>query len=386
MAKHFYGDLKLGILGGGQLGRMLIQAAIDFNIHIRVLDPDPQAPCNALAQEFVQGSLTDYDTVLNFGKDADLITIEIENVNVQALKALQQMGKTVFPDPDIIAMIQDKRLQKSFFQANGLPTAAFHLVENRAEVAAWANFLPAVNKLAQAGYDGRGVQVIKDESALHKAFDEPGLLEAFVDFEKELAVITARNQDGEVVTYPVIEMVFHPEQNLVEYLFSPADLKPDQDLRAREIAKELVERLDYVGLLAIELFLTRDGQVLINELAPRPHNSGHHTIRSCATSQYEQHLRAILNLPLGSAKQLYPAAMLNLLGAPGHTGPVCYQGVEDALRVAGVYPAFYGKSVTKPFRKMGHVTILDKDKARLQEKIRYVREHLLVVSDDPQTT
>lgn len=385
MKKHFYSDLKLGILGGGQLGRMLIQSAIDFNIHIRVLDPDPAAPCQPLAHEFIQGSLTDYETVMAFGKDADLITIEIENVNVEALEALQKMGKIVLPEPKIIGLIQDKRLQKTFFKENGLPTAPFHLVENREEVAALADFLPAVNKLARAGYDGRGVQVIKDASALEKAFDEPGLLESFVDFEKEIAVIAARNSDGEVVTYPVVEMVFHPEHNLVEYLFSPADLSQEHELKAREIAKELVDRLNYVGLIAIEMFLTKEGEVLINELAPRPHNSGHHTIRSCATSQYEQHLRAILNLPLGSAKQLYPAAMINLLGAPGHTGTVCYQGVEDALRVAGVYPAFYGKAVTKPFRKMGHVTILDKDKARLQEKIRFVRDHLLVVSDNSQT-
>lgn len=380
MNKYFYRDLKMGILGGGQLGRMLIQAAIDLNIHIRVLDPNPEAPCSSIAHEFFTGSLTDFDTVIAFGKEVDLITIEIENVNTDALQALKDMGKTVLPDPAIIAMIQDKRKQKQFFQDNDLPTSPFHLVENRADVAALSDFLPAVNKLARAGYDGKGVQIVKDEAAIEKAFDEPGLLESFVDFDKELAVIAARNSDGEVVTYPVIEMVFHPEQNLVEYLFSPAALKPEHDVRAREIANQLVDRMDFVGLIAIEMFLTKSGEILINEVAPRPHNSGHHTMRSCATSQYEQHLRSILNLPLGSAKQLYPAAMINLLGAPGHTGEVRYQGVENALSIAGVYPTFYGKKITKPFRKMGHVTILDKDKSRLHEKIRYVREQLQVVS------
>ena len=378
---HFYRDIKLGILGGGQLGRMLIQAAVDFNIHIRVIDPVKEAPCRYLAHEFVQGSLTDYDSVYQFGQGCDILTIEIEHVNTQALEALQKAGKTVYPDPKIIRLIQNKRKQKQFYAAHGLPTAPFHLVENRAEVKQYEHFLPAVNKLGEAGYDGRGVQVLRDASAFDKAFDAPGLIEKFVDFEKELAVIVARNADGEIRSFPLVEMVSHPEHNLVEYLLSPANVSKEHTSRANEIAQQLVEKLDFVGLLAIELFLTAEGEILINEIAPRPHNSGHHSIRSCATSQYEQHLRAIFNLPLGATDSLCPAAMVNLLGESGHTGPVRYEGIEQILAIEGVYPHFYGKTTTKPHRKMGHITILEKDSNKMKEKIAKVRQGLRVLSE-----
>ena len=378
--KAFYRDLRLGVVGGGQLGRMLIQAAIDLNVHISALDPAAEAPAAPYAHRFVQGSLTDYDTVYQFGAACDLLTIEIENVNTQALADLQAAGKTVYPDPATIRLIQDKRVQKQFFRDHGLPTADFVLVENRAEVMALQDRLPAVNKLGRAGYDGRGVQVLRSAADLDKAFDAPGLLEDLVPFEKEIAVIVARNAQGETTTYPLVEMVFHPTANLVEYLIAPADLPVVQAVQAREIAVATVEALGYVGLMAVEMFVAPGGNLLINEIAPRPHNSGHHSIRACATSQYEQHLRAILGLPLGDTRQHTPAAMVNLLGAEGHTGPTRYQGVENLLAIPGAYPHFYGKSTTKPFRKMGHVTILDPDRQALIRKVEQVKAAVQVVA------
>jgi len=376
----FRQDLTIGILGGGQLGRMLIQGAIDLNLKIHVLDPSAEAPARPYAHSFTQGSLTDYDTVMAFGENLDLITVEIENVNTEALAALKEQGKTVYPDPDHLKLIQDKREQKQFYEQHGLPTPPFVLVENQAEVIAHKHRLPAVNKLGKAGYDGRGVQIIRTEADLEKAFDEPGLLEDLIPFEKEIAVLVARNADGQTITYPVVEMVFHPVHNLVEYLFSPADLSVLQAVQAKELAVSVVEKMEYVGLMAVEMFFTKEGTFLINEVAPRPHNSGHHTIRACQTSQYEQHLRAILGLPLGETEQMIPAAMLNLLGEPGHTGPTHYQGMEEALALPGVYPHIYGKAETRPFRKMGHVTLLDKDPTNLQKRAREVGNLLKVVT------
>ncbi|TAE54680.1 MAG: 5-(carboxyamino)imidazole ribonucleotide synthase, partial [Bacteroidetes bacterium] len=332
------------------------------------------------AHEFVQGSLSDFDTVYRFGQGCDLITIEIENVNTEALEALQAEGKTVYPYPKTIRLIQDKRVQKQFYQDRGLPTAPFQWVENQVDVREKAHTFPVVNKLARLGYDGRGVQVLRSAADLDKAFDAPGLLEAFVPFEKEIAVLVARNPQGEMAVYPVVEMLFHPEQNLVEYLSAPAEITEEQSVRARDIACQLAGALNYVGILAVEMFLTREGTIYINESAPRPHNSGHHTIRACSTSQYEQHLRAILGLPLGSTEQLCPAAMLNMLGEPGHSGPVRLEGIEEALAIPGVYPHFYGKAETRPFRKMGHVTILGHSQAELREKAERVRQVLKVVS------
>lgn len=381
MNKKFYKDLKVGVLGGGQLGRMLIQAAIDFNVWIECLDPSAEAPCRYLAHGFTQGSLTDYDTVYAFGQDKDLITIEIENVNTEALEALQAEGKKVYPDPKTIRMIQDKRLQKEYYATHEIPTSDFIRVEGKADLYKAANRLPAVFKLATAGYDGRGVQVLKDENAIADAFDAPGLLEDYVDFEKEIAVIAARNPSGDIVTFPVVEMVFHPTANLVEFLFSPAQITAAQEHRARKIANDLVEKLEFVGVLAIEMFVSRSGKILVNEIAPRPHNSGHHTIRANITSQYEQHLRAILDLPLGATDIVKPAAMVNLLGGAGHTGPVVYEGMEEALALGSVFPHIYGKAETKPFRKMGHVTLLANEVDALKEKAMRVKEMIQVKSE-----
>jgi len=375
-----YQQIRLGILGGGQLGKMLIQSAADWNITTKVLDPDPDAPCRSLAAEFVCGPLTDYVTVLNFGKNVDVITIEIENVNTEALQALVELGVKVFPPPALVALIQDKCQQKEFYREHQIPTADYILTKNREDVYRHAGFLPAMHKLGRAGYDGRGVQKIATVDDLPKAFDVPGVLEKMVDFEKELAVIVARNPDGETEVFPVVELVFDPVYNLVDYLFAPANIPAEVAREAYRIAQLVVEKMDFVGLLAVEMFLTKEGHVLVNEVAPRPHNSGHHTIEANVTSQYQQLLRAILNLPLGSTAALSPAAMVNLLGEAGHSGPAVYEGLELVLALEGAYIHLYGKAMTKPFRKMGHVTLVDQQLARLTGKIAFVKKSLRVVT------
>jgi len=379
MDQKFYQQYKLGILGGGQLGRMLIQSGIDWNITFSVLDPDPSAPCQSLC-EFKVGKLTDYNTVIEFGKSCDLITIEIENVNVDALKELRRQGKKIFPQPEVIELVQDKRTQKEFYKNNNIPTADFLLVENREEVIARKSFLPAVNKLGREGYDGRGVQLLRTNIDLEKAFDAPGLLEKLIDFETEISVIVARNENGDTQSFPPVEMVFHPEANLVEYLFSPASISKSVASEAERIAKKIITDLNMVGLLAVEMFVTKDQNVLVNEIAPRPHNSGHQTIEANVTSQYQQHLRAILNLPIGETSIIYPSAMVNLLGEEGFSGQAKYNGLEEVLKLPGVYVHLYGKKLTKPFRKMGHVTIVDDDVNSLKKKANFVKQTLKITA------
>ena len=380
MSKAFQQNFKLGVLGGGQLGRMLIQSAIDFNLEVHVLDPDPDAPCRTLAHHFQVGALTDFEAVYAFGKDCDYLTIEIENVNTAALEKLQAEGKKVYPQPEVIALIQDKRAQKKFYQTHHIPTADFILTDNKAEVMAQQAFLPAVNKLGRAGYDGRGVQLLRTTSDLEKAFDAPGLLEKLIDFDKEIAVIVAKNARGEMQTFPVVELVFHPEHNLVEYLFSPAIISDEVAQKAETIAKAVITKLDMVGLLAVEMFVTKTGEVLVNEVAPRTHNSGHQTIEGNITSQFEQHLRAILDLPLGSTALKMPAAMVNLLGEAGYTGMAKYEGMEEVMALQGAHIHLYGKKMTKPFRKMGHVTVVDRDLDQLKQKVQLVKKHLKVIA------
>lgn len=373
--------MNIGILGGGQLGLMLLQASIDWNLRVHVLDPDAEAPCRHLATTFSIGSLLDYDTVYQFGQTVDVLTIEIEKVNVDALEALEREGKRVYPQPSVIRLIQDKRLQKQFYRKHNLPTADFRLTDNRADVAQYIDFLPAFHKLGRDGYDGRGVQRIASAADVDKAFDAPGVLEKAIDFDKELAVIVARNERGEITTFPTVEMVFHPEQNLVEYLFAPAEIADAVNQQAQQIARQTAEAFGIVGLLAVELFLDKEGHVLINEVAPRPHNSGHQTIRANVTSQFEQHWRAILNLPLGDTAQYQPAAMINLLGEDGYTGSAKYEGMDTLLAMSGVFPFLYGKAITKPFRKMGHVTIMDESLEALRAKVEAVRGSIRVISD-----
>jgi len=377
--KPYNQNFTIGILGGGQLGRMLIQSGIDFNISFSVLDPDENAPCKGLA-DFHVGKLTDYDTVMKFGETCDIITIEIENVNTQALRDLAKTGKKVFPQPEIIELIQDKRTQKSFYKERRIPTAEFFLTENKWDVQQHENFLPAVHKLGKEGYDGRGVQILKTKADLEKAFDAPGLLEKLVDYQKEISVIVARSENGELATYPAVEMVFHPEHNLVEYLFAPAQLPGHILQAADEVARKVVKQLNMVGILAVEMFVTREGEILVNEIAPRPHNSGHQTIEANTTSQYEQHLRAIIGLPLGDTSILIPSAMVNLLGEPGYSGSAKYEGFEDVMKVSGVHVHLYGKKLTKPFRKMGHVTIIDQDIESLKQKATFVKQTLKVIA------
>jgi 5-(carboxyamino)imidazole ribonucleotide synthase len=373
---NYFSETKIGILGGGQLGRMLIQAGIDLNLKFNVLDPDAQAPCVGISN-FQQGKLTDYDTVMKFAADCDIITIEIENVNTDVLKELQHIGKLVFPQPEVISLIQDKRKQKEFYRSNQIPTAEFILTENKQEVLKHTSFLPAVNKLGREGYDGRGVQILRTVQDIDKAFDAPGFLEKLVPFDKEISVIVARNTVGEIKTFPPVEMAFHPEQNLVEYLFSPATISSSVIAKASAIAVQIIEKLDMVGILAVEMFVVHD-DVLVNEIAPRPHNSGHQTIEGNVTSQYDQHLRCILGLPLGDTDIKMPSAMVNLLGEPGYSGIAIYEGINLVLALEGTNVHLYGKALTKPFRKMGHVTIVDENRERLMEKAKFVKHTLKV--------
>ena len=370
----------LGVLGGGQLGRMLIQSAINYNQDIHILDPDPNAPCKDIAQQFTVGSLKDYAAVYAFGQHCDVITVEIEAVNTEALQKLADEGKKVYPQPHLLALIQDKRSQKQFYLEHGVPTAELILTENKAEVFANASFLPAVNKLGKEGYDGRGVQVLRTAADLDLAFDAPGLLEKLIDFEKEIAVTVARNERGEVIAYPAVECAFHPTANLVEFLFAPAGISPEIEKKAQAIAKDLILKLDLVGILAVELFVTRTGEILVNEIAPRPHNSGHHTIEANFTSQFEQHLRAVMNWPLGNTALRCPAAMINLLGEPGYEGPAVVEGLDEAMAQKGVYIHLYGKKHTKPFRKMGHVTLLGEDIQEVKDKAQRIKELIKIKS------
>ena len=372
--------ITLGIVGGGQLGRMLIQSAIDFNVNCIVLDPDKNAPCRDLVSEFFEGSLTDFNTVLNFGKNADVITIEIENVNTDALLELKKSGKHVFPDPEIIKLIQDKGLQKQFYIEHLIPTADFKLVNKKEEIKSHSEFLPVFQKLRTEGYDGRGVRKISNVNEIENAFDKPSVLEKFIRFEKEISVIVARRKNGETVAFPPVELEFNPKANLVEFLFMPSTLGAEIIEKAESIAVKVINSLDMIGLLAVEMFVTKEGDVLVNEIAPRPHNSGHHTIEANYTSQYEQHLRAILDLPLGSTKGKSAAVMVNLLGEEGYEGKALYKGIEDVLKIEGAHIHLYGKANTKPFRKMGHVTIVEENIDIAKEKAIFVKKHLKVIA------
>lgn len=371
---------RLGILGGGQLGRMFIQAAINYNISIHILDPDADAPCKNICDKFEVGSLSNYQTVYDFGKNLDLITIEIEKVNIEALEDLEKEGIIVYPQPRIIRLIQDKGLQKQFFKENEIPTAPFQLFNTKQQLTDANISFPYIQKLRKDGYDGKGVKKIDNSNDLENAFEQPSLIEKLINFEKEIAVIVARNQNGEMKTFPMVEMDFNPQANLVEFLISPSTYSFDIQQRAEDIAKNIASSLSIVGILAVEMFLTPDHHILVNELAPRPHNSGHQTIEGNYTSQFEQHLRAIFNLPLGDTRSITNAIMVNLLGESGYEGVAEYKGLEKVLEKDGVYVHLYGKKYTKPFRKMGHVTIIDEDRQKAIDKANFVKENLKVVS------
>ncbi|SFH03092.1 5-(carboxyamino)imidazole ribonucleotide synthase [Pedobacter insulae] len=379
MAKQI-SELKLGILGGGQLGRMLIQEAINYNLTTLVLDPDPDAPCKHIANKFECGSITDFDTVYNFGKKADIITIEIEKVNIEALEALEKEGKLVFPQSRVIRLIQDKGVQKQFFKENDIPTAPFQLVSSKNDLSNGNFSFPYILKQRKDGYDGKGVMKINNLADVDHAFESPSLIEELIDFDKEIAVIVARNANGDMKTFPMVEMEFNAEANLVEFLISPSTYPEDLQDKADKIALNIASALNITGILAVEMFVTRDGDILVNELAPRPHNSGHQTIEGNYVSQFEQHLRAIFNLPLGDTRSINNAIMINLLGEKGHDGLARYENLEKVMGIDGVYIHLYGKKYTKPFRKMGHVTIVDQNREKAIEKARYVQHTLKVVS------
>lgn len=366
---------RVGVLGGGQLGKMLALAAGNWHLPIALLDDTADFPAGPFAHTFVEGSFRDYDAVYQFGKTVDVLTIEIEHVNEQALFQLEAEGVTIHPRPGALAIIKDKGTQKQFYADQGIPTAPFQLFTD-AEAVHTAVMrgqlsLPFVQKSRTAGYDGRGVLVVRTPDDLERLLPGACVIEELVDMALELAVIVARNASGEVKAFSTVEMDFNPQANLVEFLVCPARIPAEVEAQAQALARQVIEAYDICGLLAVELFLTHTGELLVNEVAPRPHNSGHHTIDSCETSQFEQHLRGILDLPLGSTRVHSPAVMVNVLGADGFTGPVRYQGLGDCLALPGVHPHLYGKAETKPFRKMGHVTITNPD---LEEAIRLARQ------------
>jgi len=372
--------VRVGVLGGGQLGRMFIQKAIDFNIDMSVMDPDANAPCSTICAGFQQGDFKLYDDVMRFGAACDVITVEIEHVNVDALEALEHLGKKVFPQPRVLRIIQDKGLQKEFYRLNGIPTSEFRLVSNRSDLQKHVDLFPVMQKLRTSGYDGRGVMPLKSTDDLANAFDEPSMIERKVDIDQEISVIVSRNEKGEVSHFPVVGMEFNSEANLVEYLFSPAEVDATLEKEAIRIARQVIEKLEMVGLLAVEMFISRKGELLVNEIAPRPHNSGHQTIEGNTVSQYEQHLRAILGLPPGDTSIVKPAVMVNLLGAKGHSGPAVYEGLEALMQIPGAYVHLYGKRDTKPFRKMGHVTVTASTIEEAKEMARKIKDLVRVVS------
>ncbi len=368
--------IALGIIGGGQLGKMLIQEAVNYNLKISVLDPDKDAPCRFLCESFSCGSLQDFDTVYEFGKKQELVTIEIEHVNVDALFCLEQEGIPVYPQPQVLKMVQDKGLQKLFYTNHQIPTADFVLVEDKEEAfALWKKQGGSfVQKLRKGGYDGKGVVKLSCETDFEEAFDSPSVMEHQVDFKKELAVIVSRNAQGLMSVYDAVEMDFNPQQNLVEFLQMPAEISNTIQQKAQDIACRIAEESGIIGLLAVEFFLTHDDRLLVNEIAPRPHNSGHQTIESCRTSQYAQHLRAILNMPPGNTQTHTPSVMVNLLGEPERNGLVVYEGLYDILKIPNVYVHLYGKKICKPFRKMGHITVLHSDIKEAVKNARMVQK------------
>lgn len=363
------------------MGRMLIQEGINYNLHINILANENDTPCKHLCNEFAVGNLMEYEAVYNFGKTCDIITIEIEHVNTNALADLEKMGVKVFPQPDILKIIQDKGLQKDFYKLSHIPTAHFHIVNDKQHALGFKNDGKFMMKLRKGGYDGRGVVKLENSSDFEeRAFDAPSVLEELIDFEKEISVIVARNSNGDIAHYPPVEMEFNPEVNLVEFLVSPAAVDRKIEEEAIAIARKVIDELKMVGILAVEMFVTKSGKILVNEIAPRPHNSGHQSIEGNFTSQYEQHLRAILNLPLGDTRITFPSVMVNLLGEKGFDGRAKYDGLEEVMALSGVYIHLYGKLFTKAFRKMGHVTVIDKDVNEAKRKARAVQGMLRVIS------
>ncbi len=384
MANYFSSNFTLGILGGGQLGKMMLYETRKFDITTHVLDPSLEAPCRIACDHFTQGDLMDYDTVYTFGKKVDILTFEIEGVNIEALEALEKEGKKVYPSSKTLRNIQDKGVQKKFYDTHKIPTAPFSVFETIAKVkkavASGELKLPFVWKSCTGGYDGKGVQVIKNSQTLDVLPDCPCITEDLVAFKNELAVIVVRNPSAQVKTYPVVEMEFHPQANQVEYVICPARIDDKVAAKARSIAIQVSKAFEHVGLLAVEMFQTNDDQIIVNEVAPRPHNSGHYSIEASYTNQFEQHIRAILDLPLGNTASKVGGIMVNLVGEQNHTGDVAYQNIEEIMAMDGVTPHIYGKKQTRPYRKMGHVTIVNQNIDTAREIAQQVKQRIKVIS------
>jgi 5-(carboxyamino)imidazole ribonucleotide synthase len=386
MEKLVTSDFKLGIIAGGQLGKMLIQEASKWDVVTYILDHDENCPAASIASHVIKGRMSDFESVYRFGKMVDMLTFEIETINMEALKKLKSEGLRIIPDPDILELIQDKGRQKEFYRQHQIPTAGFQLFESVKDIhkaiEQGAVQFPFVQKLRKGGYDGRGVAVINNEAGLGNLLDGPSVIEKRIDISKEISVIAARNKKGDVKCYPVAEMVFDPRANLVDKLICPSTITAEQSEKATGIAAEMIELLEMQGLLAVEFFIDSQGTVLVNEAAPRPHNSGHHTIESIITSQFEQHLRAIFNLPLGSTKLKLPAVMINILGSEGHEGRVKFEGLTEIMGIDGVKIHLYGKEITKPFRKLGHITVLSSTLECAMRKAERVKQLIRVTSWD----
>jgi len=381
---YFSSDFKLGILGGGQLGKMLLTETRKFDIQTYVFDPSMDAPCQFGATHFFIGDLMDFDTVYDFGKKVDLLTIEIENINLEALEKLEAEGLKVYPSPKTLRLIQDKGVQKDFYVENQIPTAAFKRFPSinglRTEMENGMIEMPFVWKAAKFGYDGNGVKVVRSMLDIENLPNVECIAEQMVPFKNELAVIVVRSESGEVKTYPVVEMEFHPEANQVEYVICPARIDYNIAKKANKIALQVSEAYNHVGLLAVEMFQTQDEGILVNEVAPRPHNSGHYSIEASYTSQFENHLRAILDLPLGSTSSKAAGIMVNLVGAEGYTGNVVYENIDKIMAIDGVTPHIYGKRQTRPFRKMGHVTIVNENMSEARKIAEEVKNTIRVIS------
>lgn len=384
MEKLVTSEVKLGIIAGGQLGKMLVLAASNWNVKTYVLDKDDHCPASSSCTFFFKGDQLNYDDVYEFGQMVDVLTLELENVNIEALKKLKLEGKRIIPDPDKLEIIQDKGLQKQFFEKIKTPSSSFNLFETKQEIINSINngnlSFPFVQKLRKGGYDGRGVSIIHSKNDLNNLLDGASVVEHLVDIEKEISAIVARNERGEVKCHPTVEMEFNPKANLVEKLICPSTLPAEIENEAEEIAINIITELNLYGLLAVEMFVDKNNKIWVNEIAPRPHNSGHHTIESAITSQFEQQLRAIFNLPLGSTKLKLPAVMINLLGVPGFEGKVKYEGLTECMAIEGVKVHLYGKKITKPFRKMGHVTVLAPTIEEAKSKADLVKQKMKVVS------
>jgi len=381
----FSNKQKIGILGGGQLGKMLLTITQQWDIYTKVMDPSLLAPARIACNTFIQGDLMDYDSVIEFGKDVDILTIEIENVNTEALAVLEMQGVKVYPQSSVLKTIQNKCRQKEFYRKNLIPTAAFCLFKTKAALidalACRKISFPFVWKSESMGYDGFGVKIINSNKDLKGVNEGACMAEDLVNIDKEIGVIICRSPKGETVCYPCVEMEFHPTANQVEYVLSPARISPEMSEKAKEIALKVSDAFQHVGILAVEIFLTSDGELLINEVAPRPHNSGHYSIEASYTSQFEQHIRSILDLPLGNTQNKLAGVMVNLVGKEGHTGPVNYKNIEHILAFEGVNPHIYGKKETRPFRKMGHITIVNKDLALARKTAEQVKKTIEVISE-----